>query len=59
MNIHEFDVVSLQDGRKGTVLALYQGGAVLLVEICDEDGKTLDTPFVSLEDVASVIYRAQ
>lgn len=58
MNIHELDVVSLKDGREGTVLGLYKDGTVFMIEICDKDGRTIDTPFVPLEAVKAIVYRA-
>lgn len=52
----ELDVVLLKDGRKGTVLDLYEGGRVVLLEIADSDGQTLDLPFVPVEEIAEILY---
>lgn len=52
----ELDVVRLKDGREGTILDFYDNGKVFMMEISDKDGKTIDTPFVKVEDVEKVIY---
>lgn len=54
----EFDVVRLKDGRIGAILDFYDGGKVFMMDVVDKDGKTLDTPFVNVEDVDEVIYTA-
>lgn len=56
MDIHPLDGVRLKDGREGTVLDLYEEGVVLMLEICDDKGRTLDMPFVRKEDVSEVTY---
>lgn len=56
MEIHQLDGVRLKDGREGTVLDLYEEGTVLMLEICDDKGRTMDMPFVRKEDVTEVTY---
>lgn len=58
MRIKELDVVLLKDGRKATVLEVYDGGKVFLVEVADEQGITLDTPTISESDIEKIIYSA-
>lgn len=58
MDIHELDGVRLKDGREGTVIGFYEGGAVLMLEICDDKGHTLDMPFIPKEDVVEITYHA-
>ncbi len=52
----ELDVVRLKDGRKGTVLDFFDGGSVVLLEIADSHGRTLDLPFVPVEEVDEILY---
>lgn len=54
----ELDVVRLKDGREGTILDFYDDGKVFMMEITDKKGRTLDTPFINLEEVEEVIYTA-
>ena len=58
MDIKQFNGVRLKDGREAAVLDLYEDGTVFLVEICDEYGRTLDTPFVKKEDITEITYHA-
>ena len=58
MRIKDFDGVRLKDGRKGAVIAIYEQGTVFMIEICDEYGRTIDTPFVKEEDIAEITYHA-
>ena len=58
MEIKQFDGIRLKDGREATVLDLYEGGTVFLVEVCDDQGRTLDLPFVKEEEIDKVTYRA-
>lgn len=58
MDIKELDVVLLKDGRKGTVLELYEDGKAFMLEITDERGKTLGIPVVQSEEVEKIIYSA-
>lgn len=52
----ELDVVRLKDGREGTILDFYDDGKVFMMEITDKKGRTLDTPFINVEEVEEVIY---
>lgn len=56
--IKELDAVLLNDGREGTVLEIYEDGTVFMIEICDEEGRTIDIPFVKEEDISKVTYHA-
>ncbi len=57
MQINEIDVVRLKDGREGTVVGLYEDGNVLMLEICNNKGETLDIIFVNKDEVEEVTYR--
>lgn len=52
----ELDVVRLKDGRKGTVLDFYDDGKVVMLEITDSYGQTLDLPFVPVDEVDEILY---
>lgn len=52
----ELDVVELKDGRKATILEVYDAGKAFLVEIVDDDGKTLEMPVIKKEDIAQTIW---
>ncbi len=54
----ELDVVKLKDGKEATILDVYDGGTAFLVEIADEDGKTLDMPTVKAEEIEKVIWKS-
>ena len=54
----ELDVVELKDSRKATILDVYDEGSVFLVEVVDDDGKTLDMPFVKIEEITRVIWES-
>lgn len=41
------------------MVEIYEHGAVFMIEICDQHGRTLDTPFVKEEDIAEVTYYAE
>ena len=56
--IKELDAVLLNDGREGTVLETYEDGRVFMIEICDEERRTIALPFVKVEDISKVTYRA-
>lgn len=58
MEIKELDVVELTDGRTATVMDIYRGGAEFLVEISDDQGRTLDLPTVRREDIAKVTWHS-
>lgn len=57
MDVKELDAVLLKDGREGTVLESYEHGTVFMVEICDDEGRTLDMPFIKKEDISKILYR--
>lgn len=59
MKINELDVVRLKDGRKGTVLEIYDGGKSFLVEFTDEYGRTVDMPIVYPEQIEKVVFNAK
>lgn len=59
MQAQELDVIETKDGRRGTILEVYDAGAAFLVEIADQDGKTLDIPVVKAEDISSVVWKNQ
>lgn len=52
----ELDIVLLADGREGTVIIDY--GEDFMIEISGDDGKTIDTPIISKEDVKEIVYSA-
>lgn len=54
----ELDVVELKDGRKATILETYDKGNAFLVEIVDDDGKTLEMPVVKAEGITRVIWKS-
>lgn len=57
MKIKELDVVLLMDGRKATVLEVYDNGYIC--EVTDEYGQTLDMPEITNDDIEKVLYRFQ
>lgn len=59
MQAKELDVIETKDGRRGTILGVYDAGAAFLVEIADQDGKTLDISVIKADDIASVIWKNQ
>lgn len=50
------DVVELIDGRIGTILESFDTDNGYMIEISDEEGKTIDTPIVSISDINKIIY---
>lgn len=54
----ELDVVKLKDGRTGTILYFYDSGKTAMIEIADKDGKTIEQPFIPVDEIVSVIYSA-
>ena len=54
----ELDIVHLKDGRTATVLEVYDAGQAYLVEVVDENGKTLDMPTVAADDIERVVWEA-
>lgn len=57
MQTKELDVIETKDGRRGTILEVYDAGAAFLVEIADQDGKTLCIPVIKAEDIAGVVWK--
>ncbi len=57
--IGKFNVVKMSDGIEDTVLDIYENGNVFLIEICDDFGQTIDLPFVKLEDITEITYKAK
>lgn len=57
MKIHEIDVVTLKDGRQGTVVDIQHDkeGYVYMIEISGVD--ILDSPYVREDEIASVDWR--
>lgn len=55
MQINELDVIRLKDGRLATVLEIFDNGATYLVEIADKEGRTMDLPFVTVDDISEVV----
>lgn len=53
--INELDVIRLKDGRLATVLEIFDNGATYLVEIADKEGRTMDLPFVTVDDISEVV----
>lgn len=53
--INELDVIRLKDGRLATVLEIFDNGATYLVEIADKEGRTVDLPFVTVDDISEVV----
>lgn len=60
LTVKEYDVVHLKDGREGTVVGVYDGGNVFLVDLdySREQLRTIDDPteFVSKADIEKIIY---
>lgn len=54
----ELDIVRLKDGRTATVLEVFDSGKAYLVEMADENGKTLDTPTVAPDDIEKVVWKS-
>ena len=54
----ELDIVELKDGQKATILEVYDGGAAFLVEIVDDDGKTVGMPTVKAEEIVRVVWKS-
>ena len=54
--VKELDVVELKDGREATVLEVCDEGKAFLVEIVDDDGKTLEMPIIKAEDIVRTIW---
>lgn len=57
MKISQYDCVRLKDGREGTVIEIFDRDPAYMVEICDEEGRTLDMPIVSAGEIEDVTYR--
>lgn len=57
MDIKELDVVRLKDGRYGTVVGFYESESILLLEVCANNGKTVEMPFVPTSEVTAVEYK--
>ena len=53
--INELNVIRLKDGRLATVLEIFDNGAAYLVEIADKEGRTVDLPFVTVDDISEVV----
>lgn len=58
MSVKELDVVQLKDGRTATVLEVFKSGEAYLVEVTDEQGKTLDMPTVVHDDIERVVWKS-
>ncbi len=58
VDVKALDIIRLTDGRNATVLDVFDNGAAYLVEIADENGKTLDMPFVARDEIREVIWRS-
>lgn len=56
MQINEFDIVLLKDGREGTVIDMLKDGAMML-DISDSKGQVIDMPIITADDVQEVTYR--
>lgn len=57
MKISQYDCVRLKDGREGTVIEIFDRDPAYMVEICDDKGRTLDTPIVSADEIDEIAYR--
>lgn len=57
MKIKQFDVVELKNNNRATILAIKANK--YLVEVVDNEGKTLATRNISLDDIKQVIYTKQ
>ena len=44
----ELDVVLLKDGRQGTILDVYDQGKAYLIEIADDQGRTLELSLIHI-----------
>lgn len=56
MKISQYDCVMLKDGREGTVIEIFEQEPVYMVEVCDDEGRTIDTPIVSTGEIDRVTY---
>jgi hypothetical protein len=54
MSLRTLDVVELPDGRLATILEISEDRKSALVELADENGKTLDTTFAQMDEL--VLY---
>ena len=50
-------MTKLKDGRKATILEVYDSGKAFLVEFADDDGRTLELWTVKAEEIAQVIWK--
>ncbi len=57
MKISQYDCVRLKDGREGAVIEIFDRDPAYMVEICDDEGRTLDTPIISVDEVDEITYR--
>ena len=58
MKIKKLDVITLKDGRTGTVLEVYDDGQTLCVEIADEQGRTLEMLMIPASEIDRITYSA-
>lgn len=58
MKAKQFDVVRLRDGRSGTILDFYEDGKSVMLEIADKDGRTLELPVVSTDEILEIVFIA-
>ncbi len=57
MKINQYDCVKLKDGREGTIIEIFEQEPAYMVEICDNEGRTLDTPIISIGEIEAITYR--
>ena len=56
MIVDLFDVVILNDGRKGTIIEKFDGNDFML-EITDDKGQTIDNPIINHKDIKEITYK--
>ena len=56
MEIKEFDCVRLKDGRKGTIIEVYDNE--FLIEFSDDEGKTTELIELPKDQIDEIIYIA-
>lgn len=58
MDIKEFDIIKLIDGRKGTILEVFDRGAAFYVEIPTEESDSYTWEIVRRDQIKEVAYRS-
>mgnify|MGYP007129661913 CR=1 FL=1 len=59
MQINQFDVVLLKNGKEATILEFHKDGRSMLAEIIDKKGQIVDMPVITTDDVVRITYHAK